>query len=263
MRIITFANQKGGTGKTTTVMSVAVALSELGKKVLMIDIDHQGSLTIYGGVEDPNADLDVTINDVLLSYASLQDKPLLLSSIIKHVRDNVWIAQANNTLSLFDIQIVKEMSRETIMKRAIEPIKDQFDFILLDLHPNLSLLNMNALVASTDVIIPLSADYLSSKGVEQLLDTVRVVRKVTNHDLNIAGIVITRADFRTKHAKEIIEATKQNFQGTIPVFNTIIREAVGLKDAPSYGKDILLYDTSSTSASEYRRLAQEILNNGN
>jgi cellulose biosynthesis protein BcsQ len=115
VRLITFANQKGGTGKTTSVMSLAVALGELNKKVLMIDIDHQGSLTIYAGVEDPNADLETTISDVLLSYARLDDNPLLLSSIIKHVRDNVWIAQANNRRHTECC--VKEQRRKTGIQR--------------------------------------------------------------------------------------------------------------------------------------------------
>lgn len=241
-------------------MSVACALGELDKKVLMVDIDHQGSLTIYAGVEDPNEDLDVTINNVLLSYARLEDNPILLSSIIKHVRGNVWIAQANNELALFDLEIAQAMSRETVMKRAIEAIKDQFDYILIDVHPNLSLLNMNAFVASTDIIIPLSADYLSSKGVEQLLDTVEAVRKVYNPELRIEGILITRADFRTRHANEIIEATRKSFDGSIPVFETVIKETVSLKDAPRHGKDILLYDPNSESAKAYRKVAQEVLN---
>jgi len=226
----------------------------------MIDIDHQGSLTIYAGVDDPNAELEITINDVLLSYAHLDDQPILLASIIKHVRDTVWIAQANNELSLFDLGIAQAMSRETIMKRAIEPIADQFDYILIDVHPNLSLLNMNALVASTDLIIPLSADYLSSKGVEQLLETVKAVRKVHNPELRVAGIVITRADFRTKHTNEIIESTRISFQNSVPVFETVIKEAVSLKDAPRHGKDILLFEPKSESAAAYRRLAQEVVN---
>jgi chromosome partitioning protein len=262
VRIITFANQKGGTGKTTTVMNVGMALGEMGKKVLMVDLDHQGSLTIYAGVEDPNEELEVTINDVMLSYALLKDPPMLLSSIIKNVRDNVWIAQANNQLATFDLDIAQAMSRETVLDRALEPIKDQYDYILLDVHPSLSLLNMNALVASTDLVIPLSADYLSSKGVEQLLESVVAVRKVHNPKLNIAGILITRADFRTKHANEIIEATRQSFKNAIPVFETVIKEAVSLKDAPRHGKDIFLYDPKSESATAYRNLAHEIFNNG-
>jgi chromosome partitioning protein len=160
VEIISFANQKGGTGKTTTVMSVGMALGDMGKKVLLIDLDYQGSLTIYGGVEDPNEELDVTINDVLLSYALLKEPPILLSSIVKNIRGDVWIARANNQLATFDLDIAQSMSRETILKRALEPIQNQFDYILLDLHPSLSLLNMNALVASTDLVIPLSADYL-------------------------------------------------------------------------------------------------------
>jgi chromosome partitioning protein len=262
VRIITFANQKGGTGKTTTVMSLGMALGEMGKRVLLVDIDHQGSLTIYGGVEDPNEELEVTINDVLLSHAKLQEPPLLLSSIIKNIRGNVWIAQANNQLATFDLDIAQAMSRETILKRALEPIEDQFDYILLDVHPSLSLLNMNALVASTDLVIPLSADYLSSKGVEQLLESVIAVRKVHNKNLNIAGILITRADFRTKHTNEIIEATRQSFENSIPVFETVIKEAVSLKDAPRHGKDIFLYDPKGESATAYKNLAYEIINNG-
>jgi len=243
-------------------MNVGMALGELGKKVLMIDLDHQGSLTIYAGIEDPNEELDVTINDVLLSYARLEDPPRLLSSIIKHVRNNVWIAQANNQLATFDLDIAQAMSRETLLERALEPIRDQFEYILLDVHPSLSLLNMNALVASTDLVIPLSADYLSSKGVEQLLESVSAVRKVHNQNLIIDGILITRADFRTKHANEIIEATRQSFENAIPVFQTVIKEAVSLKDAPRHGKDIFLYDPKSESAAAYKNLAHEILNNG-
>ena len=262
MRIIAFPNQKGGTGKTTTVMSVGAALAELGNRVLMLDLDHQGSLTIYAGVEDPNRDLDVTIYDVLMRYSELKGKPspILLSSIIKPVRENLWIAQANNDLSLFDLDVVQAMSRETIIKRALAPIRGQFDYILMDVHPNLSLLNMNALVASTDLIIPLSADYLSAQGVEQLLESVEVVKRASNPDLKIAGILITRADFRTKHAKALIEETRVNFGSTIPIFETVIKEAVDLKDAPRYGKDILLYDSKSVSAQEYRNIAQEIIN---
>lgn len=170
-------------------MNVGMALGEVGKKVLMVDLDHQGSLTIYAGVEDPNEELDVTINDVLISYALLKEPPLLVSSIMKYIRDNVYIVQANNMLSTFDLDIAQAMSRETILKRALEPISAQFDFILLDVHPSLSVLNMNALVASTDLVIPLSADYLSSKGVEQLLESVVAVRKVHNPSLITHGSV--------------------------------------------------------------------------
>jgi chromosome partitioning protein len=211
--IITFANQKGGTGKTTSVMNTGSALAEMGKKVLMVDLDHQASLTKHSGYKKPDINLSKdNIYNVLLSYVDAEN-PFLMSEIIKNVSENLWLVPSNNNLSTFDLDVSSRIGRELILQRALEPIKSQFDYILIDIHPDLTVLNMNAFVITDKVVVVMSADYLTADEVQPLLNTLATVKRLHNKELEIAGILITRADFRTNHAKEIIDATQENYTG--------------------------------------------------
>ena len=192
----------------------------------MIDLDHQASLTKHTGEVKPDKNIPINnIYRVLLSYVDAEN-PLLITEIIKHVDDNVWIAPSNNSLSTFDLDVSSTIGRELILQRVLEPIKGQYDYILIDIHPDLSVLNMNAFILTDKVVIPMSADYLSSQEVEPLLRTLNTVKRLHNKRLEIAGILITRADTRTNHAKDIIEATNESFKGDVNVFETLIKENV-------------------------------------
>jgi chromosome partitioning protein len=264
MQIIAVANQKGGVGKTTTTMNVGASLAEMGKRVLLVDLDQQANLTMYTGVSDPDEMLEVqeTLYAVLSSYADPKKTPLPALSIIRNVAPHLDLLPANGELGALDLEMVNSYSRETILKRALEPIKNAYDFILFDCPPDLSLIVVNALAVADQILIPLQAEYLATRGVQRLVKIVDFVQKQLNKNLRIAGIVITMADQRTIHTRQIIQATRENFDNQIKVFNTIIKTSVRLKEAPASGTNILEYDSKGESATSYRELAQEIVNNG-
>ncbi len=263
MRIIAIANQKGGVGKTTTTMSLGAALAEMGKRVLLVDLDQQGNLTMYAGVADPDEALEPeqTIYGVLSSYANVRRNRIQAASIIRPIKPNLAILQANGELGALDLELVSALSRETILKQALEPIKQQYDYILLDCPPDLSLVVVNALAAADEVLIPLQAEYLATRGVKRLLRIVDFVKERVNPKLVVAGIAVTMADIRTVHTKDIIKATRDGFAGQIKVFDSVIKTSVRLKEAPLSGTSIFEYDPSGESAKSYRALAGEV-NNG-
>jgi ATPases involved in chromosome partitioning len=264
MQIIAIANQKGGVGKTTTTMNTGAALAQLGKRVLLVDLDQQGNLTMYAGTSDPDEMLEVdqTLYAILSSYADPKKRPIAASSIIRSISENLDLLPTNGELGALDLELVNSYSRETVLKRALESLKPFYDFILLDCPPDLSLIVVNALAAANGILIPLQAEYLATRGVKRLLRIVDVVRQHINPALSITGISITMADQRTSHTRQIIQATQENFEGQIRVFNTIVKSSVRLKEAPASGSSILEYDPKGEAAAAYYELAKELLANG-
>lgn len=249
---IAVANQKGGTGKTTTTMNLGGALADLGKRMLLVDIDPQGSLGVGFGVDVPR--LDQTIYDVMVHEVNLAD-------ILQPVRENIDLAAANIYLSVSDMQLAGEIRREDRLKDALTPVKARYDFVLIDCPPSLGLLTINALSASDSVLIPMSCDYYSLVGVRLLLETIDRIQTRLNPDLEILGVLPTRFDRRTLHANEVLEEAREKLgtQG-IRVFDTVIRETVRLKEAPIAGQTITEYQSKHPAAEDYRSLAQEVLN---
>lgn len=248
-KTITICNQKGGTGKTTTTVNLAHALSELNKKVLIVDTDPQGNATSGVGV-NKNV-IDKSVYDVLLNRASPQE------AIIANVYPNLDIIPCNINLTGAEIELVGALSRETRLKKAISNIKDRYDFILVDSPPSLGLLTLNAFVASDSIIIPIQCEFYALEGVSQLLQTINLIRDGLNPNLAIEGVLLTMADFRTNLTTEVIKEIKSYFKDK--VYTTIIPRNIKLSEAPSYGKPIILYDHNSIGARRYAEFAQEFL----
>lgn len=256
-KVFAIANQKGGVAKTTTTRNLGAALAEQGKRVLLVDLDQQGSLTAYCGHRPET--LEKTIYNVFDSYIDLNSQPLMVSSVILSVDEGIDLAPANEELAALDLDLIHAMERERILQQALAPVIKNYDYILLDCPPNLSLLVVNALVVATNVIITLQADYLATRGVGRLLKLVSAVQARLNPGLSVTGILLTLADQRTGHTRKIIERTRADFDGRVFVFDTIIKMSVRLKDAPIVGQDILHFDGSGEAATAYRNLAQEVL----
>jgi len=248
-RCIAIANQKGGSGKTTTARSLASALAERGRRVLLVDLDPQASLSEGCGLE--LHDLEPTTYQVLIGSARLADA-------VRPVEPGVEIAPANIHLSAAELQLVNMNRREDKLRNALKPIRDDYDFILIDCPPSFGLLTVNALSAADSVLIPMTCDYYTMLGVRLLLETVRDIQVEVNPSLTIEGLLPTRFDGRTLHAREILDRTKQALGSEIRVFDTIVRESVRFKESPITSRSILSYAGSSSGAHAYRALAEEI-----
>ncbi len=260
-RIIAIANQKGGVGKTTTALNLGAALAERGRRVLAVDLDQQGSLTMSAGL-DPEA-LEETVYTMLSSHADPREKhPTPLERVVRETATpGLHLAPANIELAALDLELTRAYSREQILRQALAPLRDHYDYILLDCPPSLGLIVVNALTAADEVIIPLQADYLATKGVKLLLDSIEAVTARLNPGLRIAGILLTLADQRTAHTRQVIDLTRASFNGQghqAHVFDTLIRMSVRLKEAPITGASILAYDPKGDAAAAYRRLAEEM-----
>ena len=257
-RIIAIANQKGGVGKTTTALNLGAALAERGRRVLIIDLDQQGSLTISAGL-NPD-ELSETVYTVISSHADPKERnPIPLASVIHEIPNSpLHLVPANIELAALDLELTRAYNRESVLKRAVTPLRDQYNYILLDCPPALSLIVVNALTAADEIIIPLQADYLATKGVKLLLDTIDAVTTQLNPELRITGILLTLADQRTSHARQIIELTRTTFADKVRVFNTLVKVNVRLKEAPITGQSILAYDPTSDAATAYRAFAEEV-----
>ena len=231
--VLAVVNQKGGTGKTTTCENLGVGLAQEGKKVLLVDVDPQGSLTISLGYPRPD-DLDTTLSELMAKV--MQETPLSSGEGILHHEEGVDLIPANISLSGMEVSLVNAMSRETILKQLIEPMKRQYDFILLDCMPSLGMLTVNALAAADNVLIPVQAQYLSAKGLEQLLQTVNKVRRQINPKLRIEGILLTMVDGRTNYAKDISNLIRETYGSKIKVFGTDIPHSVRAAEIEPFPK---------------------------
>lgn len=260
MAIIAVANQKGGVGKTTTVVNLGAALAEQGHKVLAVDFDPQGSLTLALGV-NPD-DLETSVYDVLGAEISGRSNPEI-REVITRTPGGIDLAPANIELSQAELDLVHALSRESVLKDMLSPIQMRYDYILVDCPPSLSLLTINALAAAGKVIMPVQADYLAMKGIRSLLRTITRVQAKLNPSLEIAGVLLTMADMRTRHSHEVIEVTRKALDNRVPVFDTVIKMSVRIKESAALGQSILTYYKGKTSgAEEYRQLAREVMRSG-
>lgn len=249
MRIIAFINQKGGVGKTTSVVNVGAGLARLGKKTLVVDLDPQAHLTTALGM---GADLfEATVHDLLKGTADL-DRVVV-------AREPLRVAPASLELSGADIEFSTVPGREYLLREALWPgaTAQGYDFVLVDCPPNLGLLTLNALTAAREVFIPVQTEYLALQSLSRLLETVELVRRRLNPDVTVTGIIATRYNRRKKLSREVAMKIREYFQGV--VFKTCIRDAVALAEAPGFGQDIFEYRPGSSGAADYRELCQEIL----
>ena len=247
--VLSIVNQKGGVGKTTTSVNLAAYLAELHKKVLVIDLDPQGNATSGFGIEKPS--LTSSIYDVLVNDTPIEEV------IQKSTWKNLSICPTNIDLAGAEVELVTAMSRETILKRAIAGIQDKYDYVLIDCPPSLGLLTVNALAASTGVIVPIQGEYYAMEGLTQLVDTINLVRKHLNPQIGIFGVVITMFDGRTQLTRQVTSEVKSYFGDK--VFNTVIPRNIRLAEAPSFGKSIAEYDRKSRGGEAYLSLAKEVI----
>lgn len=248
-KTIAICNQKGGTGKTTTAVNLSAVLADLGKKVLLIDMDPQGNATSGAGIN--KNEIKSSVYDVLIHKCSINE------AIVPTAYPNLNLLPCNINLTGAEIELVGVLSRENRLKKAVDSIKDQYDFIFIDSPPSLGLLTLNTLVAADSIIIPIQCEFYALEGVSGLLNTVNLVKDGLNSTLAIEGVLMTMADFRTNLTNEVINEIKNYFKEK--VYASVIPRNIRLSEAPSFGKPIHVYDPTSAGAIKYKELAQEVL----
>ena len=257
-KVIAVANQKGGVGKTTTAVNLGVALGQAGKRVLLIDADPQGSLTRSCKIQSPD-DLDVTLSELMANEMTGEDKDyILINNAIEHF-ENIDLIPSNISLSGTETALFNCMSRESVLKRTIEPLRKHYDVILVDCMPSLGMMTINALVAADSVIIPCEPSYLSVKGLDLLLHSIARVKRQINPDLKIEGVLMTMVDSRTNNARDITAALRDAMGININVFNIEIPRSVRATECPNVGKSIFVHDPGGKVAEAYEALAREVI----
>lgn len=249
-RVIGIANQKGGVGKTTTAINLSACLAEKGKKVLLIDLDPQGNATSGFGLE--RGTIENTVYQLLIS-----DDLSIKDCIQKNVQENVDVLPSDVNLSGAEIELIGIKRKEFILKKKLEPVRDDYDFVIIDCPPSLNMLTVNALTTADSVLVPIQCEYYALEGLSLLLHTISLVKKRLNASLEVEGVVFTMYDSRTNLSLQVVENVKDNLKQN--VYKTIIPRNVRLAEAPSHGLPINKYDPKSTGADGYRSLAQEVI----
>ena len=247
-KIVSLANQKGGVGKTTTTVNLGRILAKKGKKVLLIDADPQGNATSGLGVEK---EVEYSTYDILVNDAKIQDA--IQDTIIK----NLKVCPANMSLAGAEVELVSMMSREQRLKEKLDEVKEYFDYILIDCPPSLGLITLNAFTASNSVLIPVQCEYFALEGLGQLINTINLVKKHLNKEIQIEGALLTMYDIRTNLSNQVVKEVKKYFENK--VYKTVIPRNVRLSEAPSYGMPITEYDPRSKGAKSYTKFAKEFL----
>lgn len=254
-KIIAVCNQKGGVGKTVTTVNLGVGLARQGKRVLLVDVDPQGSLTASLGYHQPDR-IEKTLSTVLGEI--VQQKPFNPADYILHQDEGVDLLPANIDLAMVEMNLVGVMGRETVLWELLEAMRGQYDYILLDCCPSLGTLTANALTAADEVIIPMLAHYLSIKGLEQLLSTIGLVRRKFNPGLQISGILITMANMRTAYSRDIVALLRENYGDRLRIFDTIIPESIRAAETSAEGKSIYLHDPIGKVSAAYSAFTLEV-----
>lgn len=252
-RIIAIANQKGGVGKSTTTINLGSCLAEMGKNVLAIDIDPQGNTTSGLGVDKNES--ENTLYELLLGEAEIQ------KCIMPNIQESLSLIPSNMDLAGAEIELIGIENKEYILKDAVAKIQNDYDFIIMDCPPSLSMLTINAMTAADSIIVPIQCEYYALEGLSQLVHTIQLVQDRLNPKLEIEGVVFTMYDARTNLSLEVVENVKDNLKQNI--YKTIIPRNVRLAEAPSHGMPINIYDAKSAGAESYRLLAEEVINRGN
>lgn len=250
-KIIAVANQKGGVGKTTTSVNLSACLASQEKKVLLVDCDPQGNATSGFGVN--KSELDFTIYHVLINGTDIQEA-------IQKTEFDVDILPSNIELAGAEVELVAAISRETRLKKALDKVSGQYDYIIIDCPPSLGLLTLNSLAAADSVLMPIQCEFYALEGVSQLINTIQLVRNNLNAELAVEGVLMTMYDSRTKLAEQVVAEVRENFGDA--VYQTMIPRNVRLSEAPSYGQPIIAYDKKSKGAEVYMELSKEVIQRG-
>lgn len=255
-KIIAIANQKGGVGKTTTTVNLGIGLARKGKRVLLIDADPQGSMTVSLGIDEPDK-IEYSLANVLMDVVN--EEEIDNKKVIKKHQENIDFIPANIELAGLEVSMVNVMSRELVMKEFISGIKENYDYILIDCMPSLGMITINALVCANSVLIPVQASYLPVKGLQQLIKTITRVRRQINPELRIEGMVMTMLDMRSNYIKDILEALENTYGETIGIFKSRIPMSVRAAETSAVGKSIYLHDPRGKVAGSYEKLTEEVL----
>lgn len=255
-KIYSICNQKGGCAKTMTSVSLGIGLAREGKRVLLVDMDAQASMTASLGYTQPDQ-MEVTLATVMEKI--MENKPLAAGEGILHHTENIDLMPANIELSGMEVSLVNVMGRETIFREYLKMVKDTYDVVILDTMPSLGMLTINALATADEVLIPVQAQYLSIRGLEQLIRTIGRVKRQINPALSIGGILITMADMRTNYARDIVELLHTTYGGKLRIFENIIPLSVRAAESSAEGKSIYLHDPSGKVAGAYAALTKEVL----